>query len=51
MDIGARQCVVLMIFGTLNYKNTLFFGKLQENKPSFFQFGTSQLDIVENFCI
>ena len=40
-----------MIFGTLNYKNTLFFGKVQQNKPSFFQFGTSQPDIVEKFCI
>ena len=24
IDIAARQCVVFMIFGTLNYKNTLF---------------------------
>ena len=24
IDIAARQCVVLMTFGTLNYKNTLF---------------------------
>ena len=50
IDIAARQHVVLMIFGTLNKKHS-FFGKVQENKPSFFQFGTSQPDIVEKFCI
>ena len=40
-----------MIFGTLNYKKHSFFGKVQENNPLFFQFGTLQPDIVEKFYI
>ena len=48
IDIAARQCVVLMIFGTLNYKNTLFLEKYRKTSHHFFNLEHRNQTLLKN---
>ena len=48
IDIAPRQCVVLMIFGTLNYKNTLFLEKYRKTSHHFFNLEHRNQTLLKN---
>ena len=48
IDIAVWQCVVLMIFGTLNYKNTLFLEKYRKTSHHFFNLEHRNQTLLKN---
>ena len=48
IDIAARQCVVLMIFGTLNYKDTLFLENYRKTSHHFFSLEHRNQTLLKN---